>query len=231
MGSKARFAKEILPLILAGRTVGQTYVEPFVGGFNMIQHVENPRIANDSHFYLIELFRAIQGGWIPPDEVTESEYKLIKSNPENYHPKLVGFVGFGCSYAGKWFGGYARGNANNGATRNYCLESKRNILKQAPLLNGVEILNQDYTKLDLPPHSLIYCDPPYANTTKYKHTFDSSKFWGWVRTKAKEGHCIFVSEYSAPSDFHSIWERTTNNTLVKETGQKQGTEHLWIPNE
>lgn len=32
LGSKARIAKEILPIILKDRKVGQYYVEPFVGG-------------------------------------------------------------------------------------------------------------------------------------------------------------------------------------------------------
>lgn len=32
MGSKARHAKELLPIILANRKQGQWYVEPFVGG-------------------------------------------------------------------------------------------------------------------------------------------------------------------------------------------------------
>ena len=43
MGSKARHAKELLPIILANRTEGQWYVEPFVGGANMIAKVEGLR--------------------------------------------------------------------------------------------------------------------------------------------------------------------------------------------
>ena len=36
MGSKTKVAKKLLPTILANRTPGQWYVEPFVGGANMI---------------------------------------------------------------------------------------------------------------------------------------------------------------------------------------------------
>ena len=39
MGSKARHAKELLPIILKDRKEGQWYVEPFVGGCNMIDKV------------------------------------------------------------------------------------------------------------------------------------------------------------------------------------------------
>ena len=41
MGSKNRIAKEILPIILKDRVKGQWYVEPFVGGCNMIDKVGN----------------------------------------------------------------------------------------------------------------------------------------------------------------------------------------------
>ena len=109
MGSKNRHAKNLLPFILQKRKPGQVYVEPFVGGFNMIDKVLNPRIGGDNHFYLIELFKAVQTGWKPPVEVSFSEYQKVKGNKDKYPPEYVGFIGFGCSYSGKWFGGYARG--------------------------------------------------------------------------------------------------------------------------
>lgn len=45
MGSKARFAKELLPIILKDRKEGQWYVEPFCGGCNMIDKVTGNRMA------------------------------------------------------------------------------------------------------------------------------------------------------------------------------------------
>lgn len=36
MGSKRRIAKDILPIILENRKENQFYVEPFVGGCNLI---------------------------------------------------------------------------------------------------------------------------------------------------------------------------------------------------
>lgn len=40
MGSKRRVAKYILPIMLAERKPDQWWVEPFVGGGNMIDKVE-----------------------------------------------------------------------------------------------------------------------------------------------------------------------------------------------
>lgn len=228
MGGKNRHAKEILPIILSNRA--KYYVEPFVGGFNVIDKVGGDRIANDVNPYLISLFRAIQSGWIPPETITEEEYKDIRINKDNYPAHLVGFVGFGCSYSGKWFGGYARGNANNGIPRNYCKESRDSLLKQVDGIKGIEIYNKNYLELEIPKNSTIYCDPPYFETTGYKDKFDHVIFWNWIREKTKEGHNVFVSEYTAPDDFTCIWSKTVNNTLVKETGSKQGVEKLFIYN-
>ncbi len=227
MGSKNRHAKDLVPIILKDRKPNQWYVEPFVGGFNMIDKVKGNRIGNDSHYYLIELFKAIQNGWIPPNEVSEATWVEVRDNKEKYPPYLVGFIGFGCSYSGKWFGGYARGSSNDGLPRNYADESKRNLLKQAPKLKDILIINGSYQDLEIPSNSLVYCDPPYANTTKYKNDFDNKRFWVWVRDLNRAGHQVFVSEYNAPADFVCVWEKKVNNTLVQDTGSKQGVERLF----
>lgn len=154
MGSKNRHAKDILPIIVAARKAYQYYVEPFVGGFNMIDKVSGPRIANDSHKYLIALFKKLQEGWVPPDWVSEEEYLTIRIDKDKYPDHVVGFAGFCCSYSGKWFGGYARGNDAKGYPRNYCLESKKNLLKQVPKIQGIDIRCGSYLDLKIPANSL-----------------------------------------------------------------------------
>ena len=52
MGSKNRIAKEILPIMLAYRTPEMAWVEPFVGGANMIDKVDGIRIGNDCNEYI-----------------------------------------------------------------------------------------------------------------------------------------------------------------------------------
>lgn len=226
MGSKNRHAKELLPIILENRTADQWYIEPFVGGFNMIDKVTGNRIANDSHFYLIELFKAIQNGWVPPCSVSELQYNAVKNNKEYYHPALVGFIGFGCSYAGKWFSGYARSKTAKGKSRNYALESRKNILKQD--IDGIVIFNKNYIDLEIPEKSIIYCDPPYAGTTKYKDGFDHEVFWRWIREQINKGHSVFISEYAAPPDFECIWQKTVHTSLDKERKVNQCVERLFV---
>lgn len=226
MGSKARHAKELLPIILKDRKPGQWYVEPFVGGANMIDKVDGNRIGADFNENVIVLFKDLQVGWTPPESITEEEYKEARKKELSAYKS---FVGFCASYSGKWFGGYARGNDGKGNPRNYADEQRRHLLKQKAGIKGVKFIHSDYQSLDIPPNSIIYCDPPYEGTTKYTTGgFDHKVFWQWCRDKANEGHSVFVSEYNAPDDFECVWEKKVNNTLTKDTGSKQGVERLFV---
>ena len=80
-------------------------------------------ICNDNHKYLIALWRALQSGCDLPEVISEDTYKSIREN-KDVNPALTGFVGFGCSFGGKFFGGYAR----NKTGTNYAAQSKRSIL-------------------------------------------------------------------------------------------------------
>ena len=228
MGSKNRIAKHILPIIQSARG-DRTWVEPFVGGCNMIDKVGGDRIGNDINYYLIEMWKALQKGWEMPDNITEQEYQNIRQNKDEYPPELVGFVGFNTTYGGKWFGGYARGKNSKGKPRNYTDECKRNIQKQLPLLLNVEFTNMTYWKMDIPTYSLIYCDPPYQGTTNYKaKNFNHKEFWQWCRNKENDGHIVFVSEYQAPDDFECVWSKTISCQLAKKN--KDRIERLFTPN-
>jgi DNA adenine methylase len=72
------------------------------------------------------MWRKCLEGWIPPTSVTEEEYQQIKQNPDLYDSALVGFVGFACSFSGKWWGGYCR----NSRGRNYTKAGSNSILKK-----------------------------------------------------------------------------------------------------
>lgn len=227
MGSKSRHAKELLPIILKDRTPGQWYVEPFVGGANMIDKVQGNRIGADIHPHLICLLDAVANGWIPPENISEEEYGNLNKF-RHVDPKTA-VAGFGSSFGGKFFGGYARGKNSFGDWRNYASETKRNLLKQAPNLKGIAFFCSPYNQLDIPNRSIIYCDPPYAGTTKYETgNFNHKEFWQWCRDKSKEGHQVFVSEYTAPDDFRCVWEKeTTANFDSSRASASRRTERLF----
>jgi DNA adenine methylase len=217
MGSKNRIAKHILPLMLSERKDEQWWVEPFVGGANMIDKVNGKRIGNDNHKYLIALLCALQDGWVPPTEISEVDYRAIKDNPDGYPDCLVGFTGFLCSFGGKWWGGYARDAKGN----NYAARGSRVLVRQAENLNGVKFRHGSYLDLSIPDKSLIYCDPPYEGTTKYKDSFNHEEFWHWCRIKAKQGHNVFVSGYHAPADFSCLKVVNHYTILNRNNGNKR----------
>ena len=227
MGSKARIAKYILPIILKDRKEGQWYVEPFVGGANMIDKVDGNRIGADLNEYLIECLIALKNNWLPPKEISKELYLDIKKNMKKYDKSLVGYVGFQLSYGAIWFGSYRRDNIGK---RNYSLEAYKNVFKQAKRLKGIIFKNCSYDELKIPNNSIIYCDPPYKNTAKYKSVseFEYEKFWEWCRIKTREGHKVFISEYNAPKDFKCIWSKEIVSSLTKNTGSKKGIEKLFI---
>jgi len=228
MGSKARFAKYLLPIILKDRTPNQSYIEPFAGGMNMIDKVDGIRIANDQNIELMAMWQAlIYENWDPPKSVSEDEYKHIKYNQDQYPKHLVSYVGFN-SFGGKWFAGYRRDKQGK---RDYWGEHYRNITKQVPNLEGVILSCKSYTALEIPKNSIVYCDPPYAATTKYRDHFNHDKFWEWCRKKSKEGHQVFISEYNAPEDFECIWEKPAKTSFswhAENLPAKKSVERLFV---
>ena len=64
-----------------------------------------------------------------------------------------------------------------------------------------------YEEYEFREGDVVYCDPPYQGTTAadyYTDGFDNNKFWEWVRTR---DYPVYVSEYNAPDDFVSIFEK------------------------
>ena len=162
------------------------------------------------------LWRGLQNStFIPPDKISEEEYKIIKNTPPS---PLRGFVGFGCSFSGKWFGGYARCRTK---PRNYCGEAKRTLLKKIENLKDVTFYNYSYDYW-LPSNCLVYCDPPYFGTTEYNGTdkFDYHNFYDWCRKVAKT-NLIYISEYQMPPDFKCVLEIQTKTDMSNKEGNKE----------
>ena len=227
MGSKARIAKYILPIILKDRKEGQCYVEPFVGGANMIDKVDGWRVGSDLNSHLISCLDGMSKGWLPNEHISESFFNQVKDDNSLVDSKTLGYMGTQLTYGAMWFSSYRRDSIGK---RNYSIEAFRNVKKQAPKIYGVEFKTSSYDKLDIPKNSIIYCDPPYQGTAKYKAVldFNHDDFWQWCREKSNEGHQVFVSEYSAPDDFKCVWQKEINSSLTKNTGAKKGIEKLFV---
>jgi DNA adenine methylase len=211
MGGKSRLGKEISEILKSYRKPNQVYLEPFVGSGAVIEHMDGMRIGNDLFYGLL------QEGWTPFNSLTKEEYDEYRYNTKwtNKNIHLQSFVGIGCSFGGKLWGGYAQGDS-----RNFCDETKRNLLKQLLKIQDVMFTCMDYKRLN-PKNMLIYCDPPYKGTTQYKglDDFNHEEFWNTVR-KWSINNTVIVSEYQAPDDFEIIWSKKTKTVLTKDLNVK-----------
>lgn len=192
------------------RESNQTFVSLFCGSCSVESKVKeyNKIICNDKHEYLIEMLKGVQDGYDLLEFITEEQYKYIKEHKDE-DKILTGFVGFGCSFGGKFFGGYAR----NKTGTNYAAQSKRSLLKDMATLTTAEFSCLDYRDVIIPNGSIVYADPPYANTTTYQgQKFNSEEFWEYMRKIAKNNQ-VFISEQVAPDDFTCIWEKPFTRTL------------------
>ena len=235
VGSKNRLSKQIAPIIqsyIDNMPDCCGYLEPFVGGANMIDKIRCYRkCGSDTNPYLIALLKHVQQTTDDlPDTITKDEYNAVKANSSNYLDWYVGLVGFCASYNGKWFGGYANGvKTKIGTIRNYTDEAIKNIKKQAPNLEKIQFFCNDYAEVKPSDAKgyVIYCDPPYRDTTKYATSdFDYDKFYAWCKEMAKT-NIVLISEYWMPEDgFECIWEGKLKCTLDK-ASRTDKTEKLY----
>lgn len=218
IGGKHRIARHLATAILPYRN-GRRLIEPFCGGLSATVTLQ-PDIASDINEPLIKLIEAIRDGWIPPSEVSEETYLSSKGGGD----ALEAFCGFCCSFGGKWFGGYAReGN------RNFALQGKNALLRKVEATKNVHFLNKSYDQINLNYRDVIYCDPPYKNTTNgYQlNRFDTEEFWDWCLWANKTYEAlIFISEFEGPEGI-SIHSEFNSVTDLRKSEKQQTVEKLF----
>lgn len=212
VGSKNRLSKELAPIIqsyITDETVA--YIEPFVGGANMIDKIKHPnKIGSDVHKELIALLNYTRdNSELLPTTISEEEYHNVKQNKNRYEPWYVGLVGFCASFGAKYFGGYARGYKSDKVTPvDISNEAIRNLQKQAPNLQDITFECKsflDYNPADYK-NCAFYLDPPYRKTLSYKTgKFPYEEFDKWAIELAKN-NTVLISEYEMPEEyFECIW--------------------------
>ena len=211
MGGKSRISKQIAEVLNSAIDKDTPFVSLFCGSCAIESKVQaDIKILNDKHPYLIAMWQALQNGWMPPDVVTKEEYYRVKANMDE-NPALTGFVGFGCSFGGKWWGGYAKDKRGD----DYCGQAKRGLLKDLVGIQSATFTCLDYRDVEIPDGAVVYCDPPYVNTTGYTvGQFDTNEFWDYMRQLSKRCD-VYISEESAPDDFECIWSKEKVRTLEK----------------
>lgn len=150
MGSKSRITKYIVPIIQSyiNENHINTYIEPFVGGANVIDKIKCPtRIGYDLNKYLIALFRHIQKNGLlynaVPKELYDMARNAVKSgDTSQFEDWQIGNIGFLASYNGRWFdGGYAKSGSKVSLKRKHeTFDKYNNISTNKKLLKMVDFM-------------------------------------------------------------------------------------------
>lgn len=207
LGGKSRIAKRIAPIVNAERA-GRFCWEPFCGGLGMTEHLK-PDLASDAHPGLIALYNKlrVEPGWLDGFDCTESDYAFAKTLPDDSPIKAA--IGFGCSFGGKWFGGFARNDDSN----KYSQQLRNSLEKTFVKIRTITFFSSGSFFDVIPqPGFLIYADPPYSGTTEYAKPFDSRAFVRRVGDWRDAGSVIYVSEYSFPVG-EQVWHGATLGSL------------------
>lgn len=235
MGGKQRLAKYLCSAMLAHCGGREVYWEPFLGGGSVFAATApyfSSAIGSDVHPDLILLWGTLLEGWEPPSVLSEGEWQALRDADPS---PLRAFAGFGCSFGGRWFEGYARG------TEDFAGETRRSLLRKIGAISGcpqVSFLRMSYAQVAPREGTVLYCDPPYNTTSvptyRRRHMgaaeFVSSEFWEKCREWAAGGCPVFVSEYECPvAEAKCVFE-APQNLEVKGRGKSHGekrVERLW----
>lgn len=235
-GGKVRMSRHIAPFVLdkINKTENPIYCEPFVGALGMYQRIAGqikcPVHLNDVNNYLIEFWKSVNNGWLPPEHITKETYYDAKENPEKYTPEMMGFISVFCSFGGSPWGGYA----NDLGTRNSIKGARSCAKKMQPILKNVNFSSYDY-KLFMkrmtyeyePKQIVTYCDPPYAGKNRYGFDFSTAEFWEVTKAWSDIGITVLVSEYKAPEFAIKLFEKEATVSISANSNTKKSTEKLF----
>ncbi len=237
-GNKARLRKDLVPILqkCIDDNKVSIYIEPFVGGANVIDHISCARrIGSDNNKELIALLQYMQSDpelSIFPAECSFEHYKEVRENRKLggklFSVPYTAGIGYFASYGGRYFdGGYGR---DAKGSRSVYAERLAYAKKQAPLLDGIIFWDWDYKVFANYENCVFYLDPPYRGTKVYngQNRFDYESFYSFCRTLAQK-NWVFISEYTMPEDFDCVWSKE-RKVLQKSDREKAevATEKLFV---
>lgn len=111
------------------------------------------------------------------------------------------------------------------------LESFSNTerIKSLQYAQGKEKLERlvgSYKDVEIEQDSVVYCDPPYINTTGYSCEFDHEDFYKWLESLTVP---VFISEYWMPEDRFICVKEFEHTQSFSGNGAKKVVERLFVP--
>ena len=108
-------------------------------------------------------------------------------------------------------------NIDYGLSKSSILQTQNKLEKCKSLFNNIKNVsnvtinytNLSYEQIPIEENSVIYCDPPYINTSGYLDDFNHEKFYEWLRKCREKNQQVYISEYQMPNDFYEIFSIKT----------------------
>ncbi len=102
-------------------------------------------------------------------------------------------------------------------------------LESLESLERLQSLQGDYKTISIPADKsyVIYCDPPYKNTSSYLDDFNHEEFYKWA---LKQDNC-YISEYNMPDSFVRIALKSKLSLLSATGNRKMKEEGIWVSKE
>ncbi len=188
-----------------------------------------PITASDVHPGLINLYRGMRDGSVCLDDVPHDEATWSEARTWPDDDPVKAFLGFAGSYAGKWFGGYARSSLKE-HPRGLIAPSLDALKAKIARCTEVEFWCADFYEIAPSADVVLYLDPPYAGTCGYAAApdWDPAAFGARVRDWAALTD-VWVSEYAFGAA-REVWSKscTVGAAAGRNTrGTKTRTERLF----
>lgn len=214
-GGKQRVASSFAPFIQEKLEGVTTYCEPFCGMLSIFHALPDCSLTgkqicvSDYNDQVATMWdKLITQEWEPPHDVDRDTYEAIKDGSLEVDLATRCYVGHQYSFGGVAFRTYS---PLKDSTR-----VRKRIIHIADKLRhfGAQVRHCDYTDMSHLTNSVIYCDPPYAQTNcQFQSRFDHTTFWQWCRLMAKQNNHVFVSEYTAPEWAEVLYVHPRRNFL------------------
>ena len=207
-GGKSRIATSLATKIRELHPTATEIWEPFCGGGAMTLALAKAGFrvhASDNHQDLILMWQALMRGETAPfADVTREEHTALKYAEPSARR---GFVRFGASFGGDFFGGFGL-DRKNGEGHQPWQQAQRAVAKLRNATVDFEL--KTYTEVDN--DCLVYADPPYYGTYGYQgRAFDHVSFWQWIRQRRGP---TFISELQGPNDIAIVWSKSHKSQMV-----------------
>lgn len=107
------------------------------------------------------------------------------------------------------------------------LERLERLERRGPV-TSITARKGDYRTIEVLPGDILYCDPPYKDTSGYNgQRFDHEAFYDWACSQTVP---VYISEYDMPRDrFLKVSEKKTVSRISNKGTEGYAFERLFVP--